>query len=157
ELVRVNDPEAGPIWLISSDTLAKIPAQHKQIEKAWVLRVMPDAFTEYFFLGAPVANWVGWALSLAIPLLVLWLISRVLGVAVQRIQGDAFRHRVLEAWFVNLRWPVILILTAIAHFLALPLLDLSVNFRLKYTRACSVLLVGLVAWLVRRIVLLSFE
>ena len=37
-LVRVNDPQAGPVWLISSETLAQVPALHKAIGESWVER-----------------------------------------------------------------------------------------------------------------------
>jgi MscS family membrane protein len=40
-LVRVEDPQSGPIWLISSATLTQVPALHQSIGETLVDRIMP--------------------------------------------------------------------------------------------------------------------
>ena len=45
-LVRVTDPQAGHVWLISSETLAQIPALRRSIARTWIERVMPTTLHE---------------------------------------------------------------------------------------------------------------
>jgi MscS family membrane protein len=151
-LVRVKDPQAGSIWLISSDTLARVPTLYKEIQKTWIEQVMPQSLLDKSFLGVSAALWVAWMASIALPLLLFWSISRLAMFLVQKTVGDSRRRR-LEV----LAWPLIVVLTITVHLLLLPYLGMSLGFRLVYQRACSVLLVIAVAWLLHRIFALSFQ
>jgi MscS family membrane protein len=66
ELVRVSDPKAGKIWLISSDTLTKIPELYDQVEARRVENRLPGFLVKHQFVGMPVWQWLG--LLIAIPL-----------------------------------------------------------------------------------------
>jgi MscS family membrane protein len=66
ELVRVSDPKAGKIWLISSDTLTKIPELYDQVEARRVENRLPGFLVKQQFVGMPVWQWLG--LLIAIPL-----------------------------------------------------------------------------------------
>ena len=57
-LVRVNDSVLGPVWLISSETLGKVPALYKDIEKSWVERVMPQPLLDHDLFGISLAQWL---------------------------------------------------------------------------------------------------
>jgi MscS family membrane protein len=151
-LVRVNNPQAGSIWLISSDTLAQVPSLYKGIEKTWIEQVMPRSLLDKTFLGVSVALWVAWMGSIVLPLLLFWSISRLAMFVVRKTVSDS-RRRPLEV----LQWPFIVVLTITVHILLLPLLGMSLGFRFAYQRACFVLLVIAVAWLVHRIFALFFE
>ena len=51
-LVRVNDPQNGLIWLISSQTLAQVPALSRSTEgDAWYARALPQALSEKTLFG----------------------------------------------------------------------------------------------------------
>jgi len=65
ELVRVSDPKAGKIWLISSDTLTKIPELYDQVEARQVENRLPKFLVKHQFAGMPVWQWL--ALLIAIP------------------------------------------------------------------------------------------
>jgi MscS family membrane protein len=65
ELVRVSDPNAGKIWLISSDTLAKVPELYDQVEARQVEHRLPQALVKNKFFGMPL--WQCLALLLAVP------------------------------------------------------------------------------------------
>src|SRR5260370_23997611 len=66
ELVRVSDPKAGKLWLISSDTLTKIPELYDQVEARQVENRLPTFLVKHQFVGMPVWQWL--ALFIAIPL-----------------------------------------------------------------------------------------
>jgi len=151
-LKRVNNPQTGLIWLFSSDTLARVPALSEAMEETWVERIMPRALLDHNFLGVSLALWVAWLASIALPLLLFWSMS-LLGIFLLRKTVDDARRIRLTA----LAWPFTVVLTITVHVLLLPWLGLSLGFRILYTRACSVLLVIAVAWLLHRIFRLSFE
>src|SRR6202022_4683961 len=65
ELVRVSDPKAGKIWLISSATLTKIPELYDQVEARQVENRLPKFLVKHQFVGMPVWQWL--ALLIAIP------------------------------------------------------------------------------------------
>jgi MscS family membrane protein len=66
DLVRVTDPSAGKIWLISSETLAKVPELYDQVEARRVESKLPNALVKHQIAGMPLWQWL--ALLLAIPL-----------------------------------------------------------------------------------------
>jgi MscS family membrane protein len=65
ELVRVTDPSAGKIWLIASDTLAKIPELYDQVEARQVESRLPAWTVKHQLSGMPLWQW--FALLLLIP------------------------------------------------------------------------------------------
>ena len=150
-LARVKDPQAGLIWLISSDTLAQVPTLYRGIEKTWIEQVMPQSLLDKNILGVSAALWVAWMASIALPLLFFWSISRLAIFLVEKTVGDSRRRR-----FEALAWPFIVVLTITVHVLLLPLLGFTLGFRLVYQRACLLLLIIAVAWLLHRIFALSF-
>ena len=58
ELVRVSDSLAGPVWLLSSETLREVPALHRLIKSTWFERVMPPAFVRPSLFGVSLAQWI---------------------------------------------------------------------------------------------------
>jgi len=151
-LKRVKDPHTGLIWLISSGTLAQVPALSEAIEETWVERIMPRVLLDHSFLGISLAVWVAWLASLALPLLLFWSMSRLGIFFLRKTVNDSRRLRL-----TTLAWPFTVVLTTIVHLLLLPWLGLSLGFRILYTRACYVFLVIAIAWLLHRIFRLSFE
>lgn len=65
ELVRVSDPSAGKIWLISSDTLTKVPELYDQVEARQVEHKLPAVLVKHSIAGMPLWQWL--ALLLAVP------------------------------------------------------------------------------------------
>lgn len=154
-LVRVNDPVAGPVWLISPETVAKVPALYKDIEKTWVERVMPQALLEHSLFGISLAQWL---LLLASVLVPLWSFSILISLIVLLIKiptADSTR-RTIETWRERTRWPLISVLTLIAHLIVLRFLGFSVNFRVIDFRLGAVVLIIAMTLLVLRISALCF-
>ncbi len=80
DLVRVNDPSAGKIWLISAETLVRIPELYDQVEAREVEHKLPNILVKHQIAGMPLWQWIG--LLLAIPLAVglSWLLLALLGI-----------------------------------------------------------------------------
>ena len=156
ELVRIDEPPAGLIWLISNETLAQVPTLHRAITAPWIERVLPPFFTRHRILGHSLAQMVGLASSLVIPLVVLYLLTEVL-IRVLRRNGDSRRRQLVEEWFTSLRWPVILFLSLMIHLGGGRLMGLALAFRIRYGRVLLATIVFTTAWLLRRLLALGFE
>src|SRR5260370_39434332 len=66
ELVRVSDANAGKIWLISSDTLAKIPELYDQVEARQVETQLPKWVVTHQLAGMPLGQWLALVLMICV-------------------------------------------------------------------------------------------
>ena len=77
-LVRVDDPAYGKIWLVSSESVAKIPqlyALAKSERPTLAERFLPDALSQHHVLGVSIAQWIGWLLSIPVSWMIAWLLA----------------------------------------------------------------------------------
>ncbi len=155
-LVRVKDPQAGLVWLISSQTLAEVPALRQSAGVTWLERLMPEALVDATLFGVPIARWFVWAATIVIPFAALSLLSAIVIVFAGRMVTDATRHPVLDAWYRGLRWPVISVLTLGIHLALMPVLGFSLRFRVVSSRIALAAAVVAATWLVWRFLALSF-
>jgi MscS family membrane protein len=155
-LVRVTDPQSGPIWLISSDTLAQVPGLRGAINRSWIERVMPDALVDRSLFGISLAHWTVLAASLFIPFVLLTLASAALIALARAVFRDPPRRDDIETWYAGIRWPLILVLTLSVQLMSMPSLGFPVTFRSAYARVGLVLLVLTFVWLLRRLLTLGF-
>jgi MscS family membrane protein len=155
-LVRITDPQAGPIWLISSETLDQVPALRGSIAPTWTERVMPESLVSRELFGVSLAHWIVLAATLVIPFILLALISGVFIVLARRIVSDPARRRDLDAWYAGIRWPLIAVLTLTIQLMSMPSLGFPLAFRVAYGRVALVLAVVAFAWLMRRLLTLGF-
>jgi len=149
ELVRISDSLAGPVWLLSSETLREVPALHRLIRSTWFERVMPPAFVRPSLFGVSLAQWIVLAATIAVPIIVLRLLfGAIVGVA-RRTVG-APRRGAIDSMYASLRWPAILVLTLAIHLSYMPFMRLPLTFRISYGRLGFVVLIVALAWLLRR-------
>ena len=151
ELTLVHVPDAGGarIWLISSDTLAKIPELYEQVQVRQVETRLPGFFVHNEFAGLPVWQW--FAILLAIPF------AAGLGwVAVQLLKFPRYiwlrRHKqfLIPAW-AAISSPLWLVLTAIIHALCMRYVRLPLLQRHYYQMLIGVVLIIGFNWLLWRI------
>jgi MscS family membrane protein len=148
DLVRVTDSGGARIWLISSETLAKVPDLYDGLQVHQVEAHLPKFVVQYEFLGMPVWQWL--ALLLGVPLaaalgkLAVW----ILGLARKLWRHTPPRSSTWSAIAPPL-WLVIatIIHIAFARYLGLPLLS-----RHYYQLVVGVVFIIGWSWLVWRIV-----
>jgi MscS family membrane protein len=153
-LVRVTDPDAGPIWLISSETLATVGALSGAVDRTWVERVMPPSLVRSELLGISLAHWVVLAACLVIPFILLALASGVVIFLVRRGVSEPARRRELEAWYAGVRWPTIVVLTLAMQLSAMPFLGFPLGFRMAHERVGLIAGVIALTWLLYRLLTL---
>ncbi|HKF03348.1 MAG TPA: mechanosensitive ion channel family protein [Candidatus Sulfotelmatobacter sp.] len=150
DMVRVPDPNAGKIWLISSDSLTKLAELSDQVEARQVEVELPSVLVKHQLAGAPLWQWG--ALLLAIPLAagLGWIILALLEVPLRwwarkrgQLEVATWRSVSGPAWFLA----GTLIHQIIVVRLRMPLLP-----RHYYFEVTSVVLILSVTWIAWRFV-----
>ncbi len=150
ELVRVADPSAGKIWLISADTLAKVPELYDQVEARQVEKKLPSILVNNHIAGVPLWQWV--ALLIAIPVAagVGWLCLVLLEIPVRwwarrrgQVEVANWRSVSAPAWLLA----GTLVHQIFARYLGMPLLP-----RHYYYQITTIALIVSVTWIAWRFV-----
>ena len=150
ELVRVADPSAGKIWLISADTLAKVPELYDQVEARQVEKKLPSILVKNHIAGVPLWQWV--ALLIAVPVAagVGWLCLVLLEIPVRwwarrrgQVEVANWRSVSAPAWLLA----GTLVHQIFARYLGMPLLP-----RHYYYQITTIALIVSVTWIAWRFV-----
>jgi len=149
ELVRVSDPNAGKIWLISSDTLTKVPELYDQVEARRVETRLPKWMVQHQLAGMPLWQWFGLILLIPLAAAVSWLVLVVLQIP---LRWWARRHgqSELESRAVSgAAWLLVgtLIHSILAAYLGMPLLQ-----RHYYTQVTEVAVIIGTNWILWRVI-----
>jgi MscS family membrane protein len=156
-LKRVKDPTSGLIWLISSESLTRVPTLHRDEAATWVERVMPASLVSRSYYGLTLAQWILWASTLLAPLLLFGMFAWLVLWLAKRRGGDVTGRALFVSSWSRVRWPLVLTLTLISHLITIPLLGFSVRFRVAYTRVVLIASVIIIAVLVLRLVAVIFQ
>jgi MscS family membrane protein len=135
DLVRVSDPNAGKIWLISADTLAKLPELYDQVQARQVESKLPKALVKNQFVGMPLWQWAAMLLAAPLAAALGWLVLALLEVPVRwwarrRGQLDVANWRSVSgpAWLLT----GTLIHQVCVVYLRMPLLQRHYYFQITY-------------------------
>ncbi|MGA7401900.1 MAG: mechanosensitive ion channel family protein [Candidatus Sulfotelmatobacter sp.] len=150
ELVRVSDPSAGKIWLISSDTLAKVPELYDQVQARQVETRLPQWLVKHDLGGMPVWQWLALLLMIPVAAGAAWLLLMVLQVPV-RWWARRHGHADLESRSVSgPAW--LLVCTAIhrilERYLGMPLLQR--HYYYQFIEVASIIGANWILWRVIR-------
>ena len=145
-LVHVSGPGEGRIWLVSSETLAKVPDLYDRLEVHQVEARLPNFMVRWQFLGLPAWQWL--AILLAIPLAagLGWLLVSIVGLAGKLRRGQPPR----TAWHSIFR-PLWLLFGAVIHVLCVRRLGLPLLQRHYYQLVMGVVFIVGWSWLLWRI------
>jgi len=148
ELVRVTDPAAGKIWLVSSDTLTKVPELYDQLQARQVENKLPSVLVKHQFAGMPLWQWLALLLEIPVAAAVGWLVLAVLEIpmrwwARRRGHVDVANWRSVSgpAWLLA----GTLVHRILAAYLGMPLLQ-----RHYYFQVTSISLIIGATWIVWR-------
>lgn len=148
ELVRVTDPAAGKIWLVSSDTLIKLPELYDQLQARQVENKLPSVLVKHQFAGMPL--WQCLALLLEIPLAaaVGWLVLAVLEIPVR--WWARRRGHVDVANWRSVSGPAWLLAGTLVHRILAAYLGMPLLQRHYYFQVTSISLIIGATWIVWR-------
>jgi len=150
ELVRVSDPVAGKIWLISSDTLAKVPDLYDQVEARQVESKLPSVLVKHKLTGVPLWQWLALLLAVPFAAAIGWLVLVLLEVPVR---WWARRRGQLEvANWRSVSAPAWLLTATLAHQLFVRYLGIALLPRHYYFQFSSIALIVSATWIAWRVV-----
>jgi MscS family membrane protein len=150
DLVRVSDPSAGKIWLISSDTLAKLPELSDQVAARQVANKLPAVLVKHQLEGMPLWQWLALLLSAPIATGLGWLILAILEVPVRwwarrRGQLDVANWRSVSG-------PMWLLAGTLIHQWGVVYLRMPLLSRHYYYQVTSIALIVSATWIAWRFV-----
>ena len=150
DMVRVSDPNAGKIWLVSSDTLAKLPELYDQAEARQVASKFPAFLVKNEFGGIALWQWL--ALLVATPFAagLGWLVLAILEIPLRwwaRKRG----HMDVANWR-SVSGPAWLLAGTLIHQSFVVKLRLPLLSRHYYFQVTSTALILSATWIFWRVV-----
>ncbi|MGC2183379.1 MAG: mechanosensitive ion channel family protein [Terriglobales bacterium] len=148
-LVRVVDPEGGKIWLISNDTLARLPELYEQAAVHQVETRLPQFLVLHQFAGLPLWQWLAVLLAIPVAALLGWLVVQFLRLP-WYFWARYRKHAVAQAWTSFVR-PLWLVLGTLAHRILMGYVRLPVLQRHRYQQTAGVVAIIGANWLLWRV------
>jgi MscS family membrane protein len=150
DLVRVSDPSAGKIWLISADTLAKLPELYDQVKARQVESKLPAVLVKHQLGGMPLWQWL--ALLVATPFAagLGWLILFVMEIPLR--WWARRRGRMDVANWRSVSGPAWLLAGTLIHQVFVVYLRMPLLLRHYYFQITSTALILSAVWIVWRVV-----
>ena len=152
-LVRVDDPEAGKIWLISQATLATVPTLYAQLETekpTETSRIRLALLSGRIVLGMSATQWLGWLLSIPIAWLLAWLLTLLVS-APRRAWCKLRKLRFTSVWDTPVGMPLRCMIAIVLHGFLVYLLHPPLLYRIYYARLLAAMLVACFGWLASRL------
>jgi MscS family membrane protein len=152
-LVRVNDPVYGKIWLISKETIAKIPELYGELRSQKPTSV--DRVANFFMggrqlLGMSLRQWLGWLISIPISWALALLLTFLLSIP-RRIWFRVRKLPLSTIWQTPLGLPLKCIIAILIHGIFIYMLVPPLLYRTYYYRFLAALLAACLAWLASKV------
>ena len=157
-LTRVDDPNYGKIWVVSSETVAKIPelyAKVKTEKPTLVDRITPASPAKRHFVGMSLHS--GWAGRRRSPSQAYRPGFGIFAECAKRIWRTVRRVPIKTIWETTLGLPIECILAILIHGVLVYVLEPPLLYRTYYYRFLAVLLAVCLAWLASRLADRAFE
>ena len=148
-LVRVSDAGSGRIWLISADTLARLPELYDQAAVHQVEARLPHALVGHEFLGLPLWQWLAILIAVPVAAALGWLAVQFLRLP-WYLWARYRKHEVAAAWESFVR-PLWLVLGVLAHGILVSYIRIPVLPRHRYQQLAGVVAIIAFSWLLWRV------
>jgi MscS family membrane protein len=152
-LVRVDDPVAGKIWLVSQGTLASIPTLYARMERekpTEATRIRLALLSGPVLLGMSSTQWLSWLLSIPFSWLLAWLLTFLLS-APRRAWCKLRKLPFHTVWDTPLGMPLRCMIAILLHGFFVYLLQPPLLYRIYYVRLLAAFLAGCFGWLASRV------
>jgi len=146
-LVHFPDPGGGKIWLISSETLTKVPDLYDRLEAHQVEAHLPNFMVRWQLLGLPAWQWLAILLAIPIAAGLGWLLVSIAGLSAKLRRQQPPRT---TAW-LSISRPLWLLFGAVIHVLCVRRLGLPLLQRHYYQLVMGVVFIVGWSWLLWRI------
>jgi MscS family membrane protein len=146
-LVRVNDPNAGKIWLFSSETLSRVPELYELVQAHQVETHVPQPLVKTQFLGMSVWLWLALLVAIPVAAAAAWILIELV---VQMLWRRYRKQPVLTSWR-EISTPAWLVVGTMVHRILVSYLGLPLLHRHYYYMTARVILIVGFAWLALRV------
>ena len=150
DLVRVSDPSAGKIWLISSETLTKVPELYDQVEARQVENKLPTVLVKHQLAGVPLWQWLAILIALPLAAGIGWLMLVLVEIPVR--WWARRRGQVEVANWRSVSAPAWLLTGTLAHQVFVRYLGIALLPRHYYFQFTSIALIVSATWILWRVV-----
>jgi MscS family membrane protein len=150
ELVRVTDPSVGKIWLISSNTLTKVPELYDQVEARRVETRLPAWTVKHQLAGMPLWQWFALMLLIPVAAAAAWLLLVLLQIPL-RVWARRRGHVELVQWR-SVSAPAWLLVGATVHRILATYLGLPLLPRHYYNQVVAVAVIVGFNWILWRVI-----
>ncbi len=150
DLVRVSDPNAGKIWVISSNTLSKVPELYDQVQARQVESRLPNALVKHEFAGMPLWQFLALLLALPVAAGLGWLVLALLEFPI-RWWARRRSHLDVANWR-SVSGPAWLLTGTLIHQLFAAYLHIPLLPRHYYYQISAIALIIGATWIVWRVV-----
>ena len=150
DLVRVSDPNVGKIWLISSDTLAKVPELYEQLQARQVESQLPNVLVKHQLAGMPLWQWLALLLAVPVAAAVGWLILALLAVPLRWWARRRGQHDVAN--WLSVSGPVWLLAGTLIHQILAAKLRMPLLQRHYYFQVATVAIIVSANWILWRVI-----
>jgi MscS family membrane protein len=150
ELVRVSEPNVGKVWLISADTLEKVPELYDQVEARQVETRLPGWIVKHQFAGMALWQWFALILLIPVAAAIGWLLLLVFQLPFRWwAHGHGQPHTIPWRSVSGPAWLLVatLIHRTLAGYLGMPLLQ-----RHYYIQATTVAIIIGANWILWRVI-----
>ena len=147
-LTRVLDPSAGKIWLISAETLAKVPDLYAQVHVNEFESHLPGVLTQREYLGMPLWQWLAMLAAVPVSIGLAWLFLKVF-VLPRRLWAH-YRKQPVPAKWKAISGPVWLIVATLIHIALTRFIGIPLLHRHYFLLIARVVLIAALTWLLLR-------
>lgn len=151
-LERVEDPQAGQVWLISQATLRRVPQVYRELSVVGVEAWLPVWMVDKEPLGVSLWKWLAGLLLFPLLAGVAWLLvqaSRVPAYFWRKAKGKAEPE---DTWRSTAIGPAVVLIAMMLHRVAISVLGVPVLYRYYYGIVIRMSILAVLAWLAWRLI-----
>jgi len=155
DLVHANDPDGNKVWLISSETLSKLPELYAQANIHQLETHLPPALVRFVILGMPAWQWLAMLALVPLALGAAWLVIRLalsLAALIER-----FKKQKPKPALRSVSTPLLLVFATVLHRIGVDYLVIPVLLHAYYARVIGIIFIVAFAWLCSRILRITME
>jgi len=151
-LERVDDVQAGQIWLISNETLRRVSQVYRQSSVVGIEASLPTWLVEKELLGVSIWKWLAGLLLFPLLAVLSWLLVQATRVPAYFWRRARGKEEPEDTWRSTTIGPAVLVLAMVLHRIAISLLGVPVLYRYYYGVVIRVAILAALAWLAWRLI-----
>ncbi len=148
DLVHVTNADGNRIWLISSDTLSKLPELYSQTKIHQLETHLPPSLVRFLILGMPAWQWLALVLLIPLALGFAWLLIRLALFLIWT--AVRLKKQPPKPALNSISKPLLAVVATLLHRIGVGYLAIPVLVRAYYGRVAWIVFIVAFSWLCSR-------